>query len=100
MWCSHINYLGDDLACVTISLSPTEELATKAASYARPTITAVWLYHQNFSEADLSPLKDNNLCEKMSARTFIVPQFQCRNLLPPDPPWEAGLAGNGKNLGV
>jgi hypothetical protein len=32
---------GDELACVTISLSPTEELATKAASYARPTINFV-----------------------------------------------------------
>lgn len=43
VWCSHTNYLGDDLACVTISLSPTEELATKEASYARPTVTS-----QNF----------------------------------------------------
>jgi hypothetical protein len=30
--------LGDDLACATISLSPTEELAMKEASYARPTV--------------------------------------------------------------
>ena len=38
VWCSHTNYLGGHLACVAISLSPTEELATKEASYARPTV--------------------------------------------------------------
>jgi hypothetical protein len=46
VWYSHINYLGGHFACAAISLSPTEELATKAASYARPTIsTAVVLQH-------------------------------------------------------
>ena len=30
--------MGSDLACVVILLSPTEELATKEASYTRPTI--------------------------------------------------------------
>jgi hypothetical protein len=46
VWYPHINYLGGDLACVAISLALTEELATKAGSYARPTISHLTITRQ------------------------------------------------------
>jgi hypothetical protein len=62
--------LSGELACVAISLSPTEELATKEASYARSTVKPMcsWCSAINDAKSDiLAPKADRDARSRETA---------------------------------